>query len=228
VRAARDMAARFQRKGRLLTFGQGATAADAGHLAVEFTHPVIVGKRALPAISLAGDACAQGSAFADRLRALGRPEDITVGLCVGHGDVLAALAAARELGMLTVALTAGTPADGAPADHLLAARSDDPLIARETHVTTYHLLWELVHVFLDDPGLAPLTPSACDESGTCVTCADTAVPVRVTELRPDGLALVDTGAGIEEISVALVAARVGDTVLVHAKEAIAVLGGDGS
>lgn len=61
----------------------------------------------------------------------------------------------------------------------------------------------------------------------CITCSDTAVPVRITELLGDGLALVDTGAGREEVSVALVDARLGDVVLVHAKEAIAVVLPDG-
>jgi hydrogenase expression/formation protein HypC len=55
----------------------------------------------------------------------------------------------------------------------------------------------------------------------CITCSDAAVPVTVTALLPDGLAEVDTGAGTEEVSVALVDAAVGDTVLVHAGEAIA-------
>jgi hydrogenase expression/formation protein HypC len=58
----------------------------------------------------------------------------------------------------------------------------------------------------------------------CVTCADEAVAVRVSRLLGDGLAAVDTGSGEEVVSVALVDATVGDTVLVHAKEAIAVLG----
>ena len=57
----------------------------------------------------------------------------------------------------------------------------------------------------------------------CVTCADEAVPVRVIELIEDNLARVDTGDGIEIVSVALVAAGVGDVILVHAKEAIAKL-----
>jgi hydrogenase expression/formation protein HypC len=57
----------------------------------------------------------------------------------------------------------------------------------------------------------------------CVTCSDQAVPVVVVELREHDLAGVDTGPGLEEVSVALVDARVGDTVLVHAGEAIAVL-----
>ncbi len=59
----------------------------------------------------------------------------------------------------------------------------------------------------------------------CITCSDTAVQVRVAKLLPDGLALVDTGAGQEEVSVALVTAAVGDTILVHAGEAIGVVTG---
>jgi hydrogenase expression/formation protein HypC len=60
----------------------------------------------------------------------------------------------------------------------------------------------------------------------CITCGDVAVPVTVVELRPGELALVDTGSTLEEISVALVECRVGGRVLVHAKEAIAVLPDD--
>ena len=57
----------------------------------------------------------------------------------------------------------------------------------------------------------------------CITCSDTAVQVRVVELRADAMAIVDTAAGPEEVSVALVTAAVGDTILVHAGEAIAVM-----
>ncbi len=64
----------------------------------------------------------------------------------------------------------------------------------------------------------------CDGE-VCITCSDTAVQVRVAKLLPDGLALVDTGAGQEEVSVALVSAAVGDTILVHAGEAIGVVTG---
>jgi hydrogenase expression/formation protein HypC len=73
------------------------------------------------------------------------------------------------------------------------------------------------------PGPAGTAPVCHDE--VCITCSDTAVAVRVVTLLPDGLALVDTGAGREEVSVALVQAAVGDMILVHAKEAIAVVGG---
>jgi hydrogenase expression/formation protein HypC len=65
--------------------------------------------------------------------------------------------------------------------------------------------------------------TACDHN-TCVTCSDTAVAVTIVRLLDDDLAIVDTGNGEEEVSVALVQAGVGDTVLVHASEAIAVVG----
>lgn len=63
-----------------------------------------------------------------------------------------------------------------------------------------------------------------EDGEVCITCSDQAVPVRITELRPDDLALVSTEAGtFEEVSIALVDAKVGDVVLVHAKEAIVVV-----
>jgi hydrogenase maturation factor len=58
----------------------------------------------------------------------------------------------------------------------------------------------------------------------CITCSDSAVQVTVVRLLDDRLAVVDTGRGAEEeVSVALVTAAVGDTLLVHAREAIAVV-----
>jgi hydrogenase expression/formation protein HypC len=71
----------------------------------------------------------------------------------------------------------------------------------------------------------PMVPECHDQ--VCITCSDEAVSVTVLRLLDDGLALVDTGAGQEEVSIALVDAGVGDTVLVHAREAIAVVGGGG-
>ena len=58
----------------------------------------------------------------------------------------------------------------------------------------------------------------------CITCSDTAVQVRVVRLLEDQMAVVDTGAGQETVSVALVSAGAGDMILVHAREAIAVVG----
>lgn len=165
ARACRDMAVRFRDGGKLITFGNGAAAADAAHLAVEFVHPVIVGKPALPAISLANDGSTltgvahtdgYDSTFDAQVRLLGRPADIAVGIGAGLScrNVLSGLAAARDLGMLTVALTsAGEEAALRGVDHVLVARTVDPRVAKEIHVTTYHIIWEIVHVFLDQPGV---------------------------------------------------------------------------
>jgi len=159
--ACHAMAVRFHQGGKLVVFGTGGASTDAQHVAVEFVHPVIVGKRALPAISLTTDvATVTGIAeregmdaiFSHQLRYLAGPPDIALGICAsGHcGSVLAGLATARELGLLTIALTG--LAGQAAADHVLVAGSDDPRVVKEMHVTMYHLLWELVHVFLEQPG----------------------------------------------------------------------------
>jgi len=164
VAAAHAMAGRFQAGGKLITFGTGAASTDAQHVAVEFVHPVIVGKRALPAISLTSDiatvtaiaaADGLGGVFAHQLAKLGRPGDIALGIAAGPDcpSVLAGLRTAREAGLLTIALTSGTGAISASgaARHLLTARSAEPCVVKEMHVTMYHLLWELVHVFLEQP-----------------------------------------------------------------------------
>ncbi|WP_131741137.1 D-sedoheptulose-7-phosphate isomerase, partial [Actinomadura roseirufa] len=165
--ACRAMAARFHRGGRLFTFGNGAAATDAQHIAVEFVHPVVVGTRALPALSLTGDvatltgvgaSAGLAEAFAHQLGCFGGPDDIALGVspdgrCAG---VVRGLERARSLGMLTVALAGGDGGDlarGGAADHLLTVPSGDPRVVKEVHVTAYHVLWELVHVFLDRPRL---------------------------------------------------------------------------
>jgi D-sedoheptulose 7-phosphate isomerase len=233
------MAERFHRGGKLIVFGNGGAGTDAQHVAVEFVHPVIIGKRALPALSLTSDvATLTGVAnraglsevFAHQLRTLAEPADIALGISTDGNcaNVLRGLAEAQRLGLLTVALVGGggggggAVAERAAVDHVLVARSTDPRVVKEVHVTTYHILWELVHVFLEHPGALP--PECSDE--VCVTCADQALPVTVVRLLDDDMALVEAGAGgTETVSVALVSAGVGDTVLVHAREAIAVLDG---
>jgi D-sedoheptulose 7-phosphate isomerase len=167
--AAWAMAARFAAGGKLLAFGIGAAATDSEHIAVEFVHPVIVGKRALPAISLASDvatvtaiAARAGLAeiFSHQIRKLARPDDIALGVSVDGNcpSVRAGLAAARDAGLLTVALIGhggGAIAAGRAADHLLVVRPADPRVTKEIGVTIYHLLWELVHVFLEQPTALP-------------------------------------------------------------------------
>jgi D-sedoheptulose 7-phosphate isomerase len=164
--ACHQMALRFRRGGTLMTFGTGSASTDAQHVAVEFVHPVIVGKRALPAISLTTDvatltaiAATRGMSaiFSHQLRYLGSPADIALGISPdGNCDsVLSGLRTAHELGMLTIALVGGDvdAIAGCPVDHVLVTRSPDPRVVKELQMTAYHVLWELVHVFFEQPGL---------------------------------------------------------------------------
>jgi D-sedoheptulose 7-phosphate isomerase len=160
------MATRFQRGGKLIVFGSGSAGTDAAHVAVEFMHPVIVGKRALPAMAVSNDAAAitgiaaragLAEVFSHQVRQWATPADIALGIspdgrCRG---VLRGLDVAGEMGLLTVALVGGdggAMARRAGIDHILIARSTDAAVVKEVHVTVYHLLWELVHVFFEQPG----------------------------------------------------------------------------
>jgi len=144
ARICHQMAERFARGGRLL--GLATTAAersDARHVAVEFVHPVIVGKRALPALALTGET----GSLALEVELLARPEDIALGF--GSDEQLhAALETARERGCLTVAFQRGLGAA-----HVLEPPSEDPFVRQELVETLYHVLWELVHVFFEHRGL---------------------------------------------------------------------------
>lgn len=149
-RACFAMARRFEQGGRLLVFGEGAQASDAGHVAVEFVHPVLVGKRALPAIALPGDA----ASILARLATLSRPQDIAMAIDIDGRSLsaLAGLELARSRDLLTIALTGG---DGGvmrrerAAAHLFVVETDDPMAIQEVHETLYHVLWELVHLFFE-------------------------------------------------------------------------------
>jgi D-sedoheptulose 7-phosphate isomerase len=156
------MAQRFHAGGKLLIFGNGSAGTDAAHLAVEFMHPVIMGKPALPAIALINDiATVTGIAgrrgfadvYADQLRTLACPGDIALAVSADGNcpNVFAGLIAARERGLLTVLLTGSAGAQVVLADHLLVAHDHDPAVVKEVHVTIYHLLWELVHLVLEQP-----------------------------------------------------------------------------
>ncbi len=169
ARTCHAMARRFHRGGKLVVFGNGGPSTDAQHVAVEFVHPVIVGKRALPAISLTSDVAtvtgvANGEGldevFAHQVRHLADPVDIALGISTDGScvNVARGLEESRERGLLTIALVGGDGGAIAESgvDHVLIARSDDPRVVKEVHVTMYHILWELVHVFFEQPGaLAP-------------------------------------------------------------------------
>lgn len=136
--ACREMSDRFLRGGRLLAFGKGPYSTDAQHVAVEFVHPIIVGKRALPALDLS-------MLFRPWLNALLRPEDIAMGFGPPEGDpdVTGALAAAAAVGAMTFALP------GRSGSYALESPVLEPLLHQELIEILYHTLWESVHVFFE-------------------------------------------------------------------------------
>ena len=136
--ACHEMSERFLRGGRLLAFGRGPYATDAQHVSVEFIHPVIVGKRALPALDLS-------IFFRPWLEALTTPDDIVMGFGAPEGDpeVAAALEMARSRGAMTFALP------GAHGSYAIPAQTSDAFMHQELVEILYHTLWETVHVFFE-------------------------------------------------------------------------------
>lgn len=136
--AAREMAERFLRGGRLITCGNGAYATDAQHVSVEFVHPVLVGKRALPALDLS-------IAYADWIPAIVGSDDMVMGFGPPEGDpgIQAALNDARARGAMTIALP------GSDGDYGVPSPDSDPHVHQELLEILTHALYETVHVFLE-------------------------------------------------------------------------------
>jgi D-sedoheptulose 7-phosphate isomerase len=160
------MARRFSEGGRLLAFGSGSQATDAQHVSVEFVHPVIVGKRALPALALTNDSAtmsgmmAKGETdtlFARQIRVLARAQDIAMGFSLDGNNlnVLNTLNLAKRMDLLTLNLTGcdGGFSKEIEIDYNFVIHSHDPFVIQETHETLYHVLWELVHIFFEHEGL---------------------------------------------------------------------------
>jgi D-sedoheptulose 7-phosphate isomerase len=136
--ACHEMSRRFLAGGRLLAFGDGSAATDAQHVSVEFVHPVIVGKRALPALDLGPD-------FETRLPVILQPQDMVMGFAFPERDaaVERALLVAKERGALTFALA------GEVGDYPFALPDNDPFVVQEVFEVLYHMLWETVHVYFE-------------------------------------------------------------------------------
>ena len=136
--ACREMAERFLKGGRLLAFGRGPYATDAQHVSVEFVHPVIVGKRALPALDLS-------LSFRPWMDAILQPEDMVMGFGPPEGDhqVWSALASAQMRNAMTFALP------GFQGSFALESPTHDPFMHQELIEVLYHTLWETVHVFIE-------------------------------------------------------------------------------
>jgi D-sedoheptulose 7-phosphate isomerase len=158
----RAMAARFSDGGRLYVMGNGGSATDAQHISLEFFHPIIEKRKALPAVALTADQALLtaisndrdfAKIFADQLRVLARPGDMALAVSTSgkSPNLVQALETARELGLLTIAFT-GKDGGRLPdlAEYCFVVPSFSIHRIQETHVTLYHIVWDLVHVALGE------------------------------------------------------------------------------
>jgi D-sedoheptulose 7-phosphate isomerase len=202
--ASREVADRFARGGRLYAFGHGPYATDAAHVSVEFVHPVIVGKRALPAF----DASAVPEAFVE---ALIEPDDMAIAFGPPEGDLraIAALRTARRKGAFTLAWP------GIEADYSVTSPTDDAHVHQEAFEVLGHTLYESVHVFLehrsdlsDDVGASAfLYPYLGSDHGGDPAAILDGVAASIVEKARDGERLRDQIAGeqVKAIAAAVIA-----------------------
>ena len=154
---------RFSRGGRLLVMGNGGSACDAQHVAVEFQHPIVEKRRALPALALSADAAlltAVGNdadfsqVFAQQIDLLARPEDAVLGISSSgaSANVNRGLRRARERGALTIGFSGrdgGAMVDLCQFCFVVPAWSIHRI--QETHTLLLHLLWDQVHIAMGEP-----------------------------------------------------------------------------
>jgi D-sedoheptulose 7-phosphate isomerase len=163
--ASLQMARSFKRQGKLLVCGNGGSATDAQHIAVEFMHPITVGRVALPAICLTNDiamvtAVANDVSFADvfvrQVIALGREGDILLGLSTSGNseNIVRAFETARRMKLITIGYAGGTGGKMAEMhaagalDFCLTVPTSSIHRIQESHVALYHTTWDMVHTFL--------------------------------------------------------------------------------
>lgn len=179
LRASLQMARAFHRGRKLLVCGNGGSATDAQHIAVEFMHPITVGRKALPAICLANDmamvtAVANDVGFDDvftrQIIALGKEGDILLGVSTSGNskNLVHAFATARRMKMTTIGFAGSDGGEmaelalGGLIDYCLAVPTASIHRIQETHVALYHIMWDMVHTLLQHKGLME-TRGAADE-----------------------------------------------------------------
>ena len=222
VTTSLDMACRFA-AGATMWCAAPEWPSHAQHLAVEFVHPVIVGKRALPAATVSGEDLVR------TLRVVAEPGDLFVAVA-GADDpsVRSAMRRAPTWGLRTVWIGQGDRPNPGAADHVLWLNEEvAPSAYGGGFVLVYHLLWELTHVCLEHPrrliSQAALEDPICNDE-VCITCSDEGRLAEVVVSGPGYQAQIRTAAGLESIDTTLIGTPgPGDLVLVHAGSAVALL-----
>ena len=188
------------------------------HIAVEFVHPVIMGKRALPAVALTGPD------LVELVRVSVRPGDIVIAVAgADDAQVRSVMRRSPAWGASTIWIGSGERPKAGMADHVLWLDDPDPRVpATGGFVLFYHLLWELTHVCFEHSGLLKEDSSCSDENeAVCVTCSDEGRLGEVVTASAGGMASVRTARGVEDVATALIdPVTAGELVLVHAGTAI--------
>jgi hydrogenase maturation factor len=188
------------------------------HVAVEFVHPVIVGKRALPAVQL------EGPDLVSALRLLSQPGDLVLVVSsASDPQAREALRRSEAWGLTRIWLGAGPRPPASAAEHIVWWEALDPEFAARSGdlVLLYHLLWELGHVVFEHPGLLTNEEVCTDE--VCITCSDEGRVAEVLAMYGDGRAEVLVGGRPAVVDASLVNAEPGDLLLVHAGVALTVV-----
>jgi D-sedoheptulose 7-phosphate isomerase len=169
VAVARAIAGVYRQRRRMFCMGNGGSACDAAHFAVEFVHPVTAGRPALPAVNLTTDltmitAIGNDVGFAQifqrQIIAQAAAGDGLIGFSTSGNseNLIVAFDKAKEMGLVTIALvgqTGGRAKAARSIDHCLVVEDDSIHRIQECHVAIYHILWDLVHTLLaDDRGSA--------------------------------------------------------------------------
>ncbi len=183
IAASLQLAKAFHRGHKLLICGNGGSATDAQHVAVEFMHPITVGRKALPAICLSNDmamvtAVANDVGFDDvfsrQIIALGSEGDVLLGISTSGNseNLMHAFATARRLKLATMGFAGddggrmAAKSQRDPLDYCFTVPTSSIHRIQETHVALYHIMWDIVHEFLQHKSLVEeQAVSATDEHG---------------------------------------------------------------
>jgi len=168
--ASLEVAKAFYQGRKLLVCGNGGSATDAQHVAVEFMHPITVGRRALPAICLNNDmamvtAVGNDVGFADifvrQIIALGKPGDVLIAISTSGNseNLLHAFQTAQKMGLTTIGFAGDEGGKMEEMkkrgliDYCFTVPTSSIHRIQESHVTLYHIMWDMVHEFLQHRSL---------------------------------------------------------------------------
>ncbi|AYQ57692.1 Phosphoheptose isomerase [Bathymodiolus thermophilus thioautotrophic gill symbiont] len=162
IQAAQTIAKSYQQGGHLFAMGNGGSSCDAAHITTEFMHPVTTGRKALAATNLSADIATMTAIandvghdhiFLRQLLCMARKNDVLIGFSTSGNskNLLQAFVVAKEIGLSTIGFsgqTGGEMAKNKSVDICLTVETDSIHRVQESHLTSYHILWDLVHSLL--------------------------------------------------------------------------------